>query len=366
MNDLNLLLKVDWNVLNGYINDNLIMANKHQEYDIWILNYSPKVQAKKIWDEYTLSCRGLVIDAEGNILARPFQKFKNYEEYDPSEIDMSQEFDAFEKMDGSLIILFYYELAMKWIVASRGSFISEQAIEAKKMINVNVYNKLQKDHTYLFEVIYPENRIVVNYGNRRDLILLSRIKTDNGIETYYDDLVALYSKYFTVVTKLKINSFKELLDYKKSNRSNEEGAVVRFLNGFRIKMKFEEYIRLHGILTNVSNLTVWEHLMNGYDFDELIDRVPDEFYDWLNRTIRELQLQYNEVERNSLLEFVRIYYLNGMTDRKLFASEAINSEYRAILFKIYDKRNYKQNIWKMLRPVYSKPFKDGYTVGDGY
>ena len=85
------------------------MANKHPEYDIWILNYSPRTQSKRVWDDYTLSCRGLVIDAEGNILARPFKKFKNYEEYDPSEIDMSKTFEIFEKMDGSLIIVFYYE-----------------------------------------------------------------------------------------------------------------------------------------------------------------------------------------------------------------------------------------------------------------
>ena len=151
-----MLKKVDWNILNVYIENNLIVSNKHPEYDIWILNYSPKVQSKKFWDEYTLSCRGLVIDAEGNILARPFQKFKNYEEHDPSEIDMSQDFDIFEKMDGSLIIIFYYEPRMTWIVASRGSFISEQAIEAQKMLQLkpNIYDVLNKNCTYLFEIIY--------------------------------------------------------------------------------------------------------------------------------------------------------------------------------------------------------------------
>ena len=147
-----MLEKVDWNVLNTYIDNSLIVANKHPEYDIWILNYSPKTQSKKFWDEYTLSCRGLVIDAEGNILARPFRKFKNYEEHDPSEIDMTQPFEIFEKMDGSLIIVFYYAAQMVWIVASRGSFISEQCIEAQKMLNRNdhVFDNLDTECTYLF------------------------------------------------------------------------------------------------------------------------------------------------------------------------------------------------------------------------
>ena len=89
---MKLLEKIDWRILNDYIENKLIVANKHSEYDIWILNYSPKTQVNRVWDDYTLSCRGLVIDAKGNILARPFQKFMNYEEYDPSEIDMSMKF----------------------------------------------------------------------------------------------------------------------------------------------------------------------------------------------------------------------------------------------------------------------------------
>ena len=149
-----MLEKIEWSVLNTYIEENLIVANKHPEYDIWILNYSPKAQSKKFWDEYTMSCRGMVIDADGKILARPFQKFKNYEEHDPSEIDMSMPFVIYEKMDGSLIILFYYEQKMEWIVASRGSFISEQSIEARKMLDASVCDELNKRLTYLFEIIY--------------------------------------------------------------------------------------------------------------------------------------------------------------------------------------------------------------------
>jgi hypothetical protein len=353
------LEKIDWKVLNEYIENNLIMKNKHPEYDIWILNYSPKAQSKKYWDEYTLSCRGMVIDAEGNILARPFQKFKNYEEHDPSEIDLSKKFDIFEKMDGSLIIVFYYEPRMTWIVASRGSFISEQSIEAKKMLGFKT-EYLSKVDTYLFEIIYPENRIVVDYGDRRELVLLARIETKTGFELYYEDLIQWYSKWFTVVKKYHIKDIKNLSELKALEEENREGFVIRFENGFRVKVKFNEYIRLHGILTNVSNLTVWEHLKDNYEFDELLDRVPDEFYDWLQKTAAKLKTEFNEIERLSLLEFLRIYHINEITDRARFAEHAKLSEYRSILFKLYDKRTYAEIIWKMIRPIYSKPFKDGY------
>lgn len=360
--ETNILLKLDWDKLNYYIDNNLIIANRHPEYDIWILNYSPKVQSKKLWDDYTMACRGLVVDSNGTILARPFKKFKNFEEYELSEIPIDEEFDVFEKMDGSMIVLFYYEAYKEWIIASRGSFISEQSIEARKMINKKTLSHLKKEQTYLFEILYPENRIVVDYGSRRELVLLMRINAKNGFETYYDDLKGYYSKYFTIVPKIKITNFNDLINYQKLNKGNEEGVVVAFLNGFRMKMKFEEYVRLHGIITNVSNLTVWEHMMFGYDFDELIDRVPDEFYNWLKKTIAVLQGHYNEIERIALLEFVNIYHINGVTNRKLFAHEATKSINRAILFKIYDRKYYDEIIWKRIRPEYSKPFAHGYDI----
>ena len=356
---MKILKKIDWDVLNEYIDNNLITANKHPEYDIWILNYSPKTQGNGLWDEYTLSCRGLVIDARGDILARPFQKFKNFEEHDPSEIDTSKPFQIYEKLDGSLIIVFYYDVKREWIVASRGSFISEQSLEARRLIGMKTEN-LNENCTYLFEIIYPENRIVVNYGERRELVLLANIITETGEEIPHDELVRLYSNYFTVVRLFDMGNITEFDQLKELDEDNREGFVIRFDDGFRVKVKFSEYVRLHGILTNVSNLTVWEHLKNNYNFDELFDRVPDEFYEWLKKTINHLQSQYNDVERLALLEFLRIYHVNEITERSKFAEHAKLSKYRSILFKLYDKRAYADIIWKSIRPVYSKPFKDGY------
>lgn len=358
----NTLLKLDWNILDKYIGNNIIVANKHIEYDIWILNYSPKVQSKQLWDDYTISCRGMVVDSEGNILARPFKKFKNYEEYDPRDIDFSQKFEAFEKMDGSLIILFYYEKYKEWIISSRGSFYSEQSKEASKMFDRTNFKHLNKGYTYLFEVIYPENRIVVDYGSMRDLVLLGAVETSSGYEILHEDLYGYYSKYFTIVEKIPVKTFKDLKELRDKNDENREGFVIRFDNGFRIKMKLDEYIRLHAIVTNVSNLTVWEHLKDGYDFDELIDRVPDEFYSWVKKTIRELRTQYFDIERQAFKEFYRIYHEYNLTERKEFANEAKLSEFISILFALYDCREYSDMIWKRIRPIYSKPFQSGYDI----
>jgi RNA ligase len=86
---------------------------------------------------------------------------------------------VYDKLDGSLGILYFYD--DKPYIATRGSFTSEQAERANKIFQKK-YSHLHfnKEHTYLFEIIYPENRIVVDYGAKEDLILLAVLDTETG------------------------------------------------------------------------------------------------------------------------------------------------------------------------------------------
>ncbi len=75
----------------------------------------------------------------------------------------SSNFDVYEKMDGSLGILYWID--DKPFLATRGAFESEQAIKGTELLRKHQnLNKLNRNYTYLFEIIYPSNRIVVDYG----------------------------------------------------------------------------------------------------------------------------------------------------------------------------------------------------------
>ena len=136
-------------ILNNYFEKKLLSKQTHPELPLTIWNYTNKVQYEGLWDEITMTCRGLVTDAEGNIVARPFKKFFNLEE---NKHVATKEFEVFEKLDGSLIILFNYQ--NHWITASRGSFTSEQALKANELLKKYNLFELDKSNTYLFEVIY--------------------------------------------------------------------------------------------------------------------------------------------------------------------------------------------------------------------
>lgn len=133
------------------LNEGYVMVQKHPNTDLSIYNYTRKCQYEANWNEVTLLTRGLILDGNMNIIARPFGKFKNWEEYKPEEIP-NLPFEVFDKMDGSFGILFHFN--NEWIIASRGSFMSDQAIKATEMLKNYDISNLNKEYTYLFEIIY--------------------------------------------------------------------------------------------------------------------------------------------------------------------------------------------------------------------
>lgn len=346
--------------LEKYYEDGLLHKQVHPTLDLTIWNYSPKVQYEKLWDEITLQCRGLVTNSNGEVVARPFKKFFNYEELSPEQIP-NEEYEVYEKMDGSLGILFNYN--GQWVMATRGSFTSPQSVKGWELLQKYNFNRLIDKYTYLFEIIYPENRIVCQY-DYEDLILLGIIETGTGNEVNIqfgnnEDIRfknLINNLGFKVVTLYK--TWGEGYDLLKEEISKDkEGYVIRFQNGFRMKIKGDEYVRLHKILTNVSNRDIWEYLKDDRPLDDILDRVPDEFYDWVKNEVNKLTSMFNITKTMAEL----IYYKEIKEDmtRKEMAEVVLKrpKEIQPILFALIDNKDISGLIWKRLYPEYSKPFK---------
>ena len=402
-------MKYDLDILNDYIEKGLVIKQVHPTLPLSIYNYSRTCQYGGLWDEITLACRGLVLDNEGNVIAKPFPKFFNYEEHTAEEIP-NELFDVYEKMDGSLGICFYYERELtyteryklwfngnyetgmeyceeivpnfddpyfhptpktkgEWHIATRGSFVSEQAVKGKELLGKYNFQKLHTDYTYLFEIIYKENRIVCEY-DFEDVVLLGVINTKTGIEVNLNSDTEdvriqniIKNIGFNVVTRY--NTFGEGFDELKKEISNsKEGYVIRFRNGMRMKIKGDEYVRLHRILTNFSTTDIWELLRSGGDMNELLDRVPDEFDNWVKTTIRDLKYAHFQIcERAGKLHDGFRYGKYGDVypepTKKEFA-EFVMKQYeplRSVMFSMWDKKPYDDIVWKLIKPKWSKPFK---------
>jgi RNA ligase len=364
------VMEISLEILNKYHEEGLLYKQVHPTLPLTIWNYAEKVQYEGLWDEVTTSCRGLITDNVGKIVVQPFKKFFNYEELVGKGVipEKGDYVYVQEKMDGSLGILFNYD--GEWIMATRGSFTSEQAVMGLEIVKEKYFlDSWMQEYAYLLEIIYPENRIVVNYGVEKVTFLSAVLNgtykwnSTDDTELHWSTSLMIFKsngihESDVVKTEQHFNFSDELYkSLKKKNETNKEGFVLRFQPGnFRMKIKFEEYVRLHKIMTNLSTTAVWEVLSNGGNMDELLKDVPDEFYGKIKEYEDELKFMFNSLSNDYSIHFRDIQNMMDKVggDRKNFANVAKQYKYPSLLFGMLDGKDVSPIIWKIVKPEFKK------------
>lgn len=333
---------LDIGLLREMVQANYIRTFHHDNGDLVGYNYTEQAQFERFWNDATQMCRGLIVDTSWNIIARPFPKFFNLGEQ--PEVDAryrDMPFTIAEKHDGSLGILYQWEGQQS--IATRGSFHSEQAQWATEHIRGHPPIKVEPGVTNLYEIIYPENRIVVDYGNRRGLYHLASIDIETGKDVDLGQVIRHGA--------LDAADLKQVMDsHPRDNDGNKEGFVLVYDDGHRIKVKYPEYVRRHRFKAYMSNRSVWESLSAGDSLAELIVMAPDEFHGWLGEIVGSFYKQFACIMKAAATDFDLIAEEVGTHDRREFAALAVKSEFSAILFKMLDGADTERLVWKLLRP----------------
>lgn len=334
-------------------------VRKQTNGSLAIYNYTPKAQYERVWNDVTRKCRGLIVDeARGTVESRPFAKFFNWGEAD-REMLPGGPIRVTEKMDGSLGILYEDRSTNRLRIATRGSFLSDQARHATEVLHARYEDfRPYAGYTYLFEIIYPENRIVVNYGEMDDLVLLDVLNTETGISVLDTDINNWPGP---VVEHHEFESLEQVVE---TQRENAEGFVVMFeKDQSRIKVKHDDYVRLHRLVTGVNAKTIWEFLSEGRDIEEILQQVPDEFYAWVKETADDLKRKFSRIKTTGWTSFLVSYMrANGENTpgsrehRKAFALEIKDSSLKSLYWCFYDDKPVDEVIWKMIQPQYSRPY----------
>jgi RNA ligase len=354
--------------LEQLVADGYIMKKKHPTHDIYLYDYLPLTTYDKKWNDTTINCRGIVLDSEYNIIARPFIKFFNYEELNGIGLTIPNEsYTVLEKLDGSLGIVYNYK--GEWLVNTRGSFNSEQAVWAKKYLDENIdTEKMDINNTYLFEIIYPENRIVVDYGNTKDLVLIGIVKNQIDFYEYDYSYLEKVSKDIkcSLVTRKHYNTFEELFSIRDKLTKNEEGFVITYVNGFKFKLKGEEYCKLHKMVNYLTPLSFWE----AFDFDNMeipkiyLSNFPEELNEQVESLVNKVESLFKEPMDLIINEIKQLPYFpnnkEGLLNRYNYVSKHYDKELAtAILYKL-NKKNTRLEIWFR---KHNKPKSNIYFVG---
>ncbi len=207
-------------------------------------------------DPLVQEARGIIIDLNTNsVVCWPFRKFGNYGEPYADEIDWTSA-KVQEKVDGSIMKVWFYD--GKWRVSTNKSIdaysnnnayirahksFGQLFDEAAEDAGLD-YNKLDKDYTYIFELVSPELPIVIRY-EKSTLYHLGTRNNKTGEEIVADIGVKKPHEYH-------LNSLEDCIAAAKmmnENRDEEhligEGYVVVDKNWNRVKIKSPAYLQVH-------------------------------------------------------------------------------------------------------------------------
>lgn len=332
---------------NGYV----IMRTHPENPELHILNYADKCQYEPYWTDVTRKTRGLIYSTETlEIVARPFEKFFNYGQEAGVEFDLDAPIlGAFDKLDGSLGVSYVLPDGRVQI-ATRGSFESDQAIHANQILENEpwlqqlILDDVARGHTTLWEIVYPENRIVVDYGDKDQLMRLGSVNVTTG---EFEPNYGLH---------IESKTLREVLSL--PDRHNVEGLVVWIDPKTAVKIKQQDYIELHRIVSSLSQKEVWRQLSAG-TYDEFVQKLPDEFYGWADNTANELRKMFWDIEATADVYFTNVKErkLDSRKDQALYISAEIPADYRGMMFSLLDGRDISDGIWKRIEPVGANPMK---------
>jgi RNA ligase len=310
-----------------------------------IFDYTNHCMFERAWDEYTMQARGLVLDDKGNVIARPWKKFFNVNERPETKLEALplETPELSDKMDGSMIIVFHDE-ETGWRAITRGCWDNPQTKYANAWLAKNFPHGLHRHNTYMFELIAPWNRLVIPYAPE-EMILLGIVRPDTGEDASYAQVADYAKNYGLKAVGFETRPISEIAleDPKVRDR---EGYVARYSNGLRVKLKYQQYMLLHKILTGLSVKGIWETLSTNNE--PSFKDVPDEFMEWFRKQRDGLKKAYSEIEDKAKALFQAIGQQPTRKDYALAYRK--HPDMCAILFLMLDKMPYAELIWDRIKP----------------
>ena len=294
-----------------------------------------------------MECRGLILDEanDWDIVAFPFKRFFNADEGFAADIDWSTA-KVQEKVDGSLIILYYY--AGQWHVATSGSADAGGSVgdglewrengirilphpesfaqyfwqTATKCYGPDFHLDAKTDHCYMLELTGPLNRIVV-YHEKASLTVLGARRLSDLQEISAKE-AASHLRGVPAVKEFDLSSVGEIVaTFEDISPLSQEGYVAHDAVFNRIKVKSPGYVAIHHAKDGLTTKAFVEIARSGEVF-EVVAHFPEyqppleEAKERFQSLLQELQQEYEGIKH--------------IQNQKEFALQAVKSRCSGALF----------------------------------
>ena len=261
--------------------------------------------------------RGIIFrESDWQCVCHAFDKFGNQGEPYCPEIDWSTA-SVQEKVDGSLMKVWYDDT---WHISTNGTIDAFKAPLECANKEITSYGDLflyclkagkhsfsslksftsflDEEYCYMFEMVSPYNRVVIEYSEPK-LYYLGCRDLDSHLEESYVEFNPFENGLGCLIGSPEtypLHTLKEVQEAANALPWNEEGYVVCDANFNRVKIKSPEYVLAHHGRTNgnVSTSRLLEIILNN-EIDEFLI-YANEYTDKINNLIAEMELFKTQVK----------------------------------------------------------------------
>jgi T4 RnlA family RNA ligase len=284
-------------------------------------------------------CRGILFDtATGRVVARRLHKFFNLNERrETAEDNLSHKHSmrVYEKLDGSMITPIYLESGIRW---GTKAGITDVGMQAEFFVAKNPkYQRFAEfardiDLTPIFEWCSRKQKIVVDHPVDR-LVLLDVRDMITGEYVKRQKLLELSKKFdIELVKELNYDAFN-IKDHIAENTS-DEGVVLQYDDGHRVKVKTDWYVALHRAKEAITRERDVIMLILDQKLDDLKPLLNSDDLEKINRYENEFWFK-----TNLITDAIKKLHSIALTmQRKEFAlNVTCNPIHKAMVFKLLDK-----------------------------
>lgn len=299
--------------------------------------------------------RGIILDKSNNwnVVCHPFHRFFNIDQ--PEAAQLGKNLKVYEKVDGALIKLYYYNNA--WQCATNGTIdahdtyidgkwncfkLVEKALATYGLSWEQYTSTLNEETTYMFELVCPETRQVIDYGGDRKLYYLGQRDNLTGKENYLPDEHINNVKQYPLAT---INEIREAVE---KLGENAEGFVVVDENWNRVKVKTTTYFRLHYMAKN-GKPNAYEIILTG-DSQEFLSYFP-----WFKGAFDAAEEELNQIAAYANLAGENTSYFWDLPRGEFSVFIDVEGQFKNFIFARYSNhtltweeytKRWDWNMWK--------------------
>lgn len=325
-----------------------------------------------MYDGFYKECRSLVIDLRKEIIVlSPFEKFFNIDqrpelsmEIIKDKIQSCTSFEISNKLDGSMQSARYVPEFKEIIMSGSQAIDPEQSWRLQDgyhmLLGNRNYLKMLKENpdlTFVFEYISSADAHVVIYDKEKNGLYLIGIRDIyTGRQFSYKEIIDFSLRYNILSTEIFNKTFEEILEDIKNKKSNELEGFVLNIDGLLVKIKTDDYVKIHRILSRISSINLVIKSIADNEFDDLISKVPNGYRQRV-KDVSDLVFKYIKCMERTVDSYYKFAPKDNIKQFMIWVGKNVPQKYAPYVKNLYinGKNNYIKSTagkYKKLKDMY--------------